>query len=82
MRRNNIKAYTVKELKEELEKLIENGMGDRIVLVPNDSPDFQGEYRTVREFATDDIGERCVYLEAGTDEEEEMFWEGWVGLYD
>lgn len=74
MTRNGIEAYTVKELKEVFDKLIAEGLGDRIVLCPDYDIDFPAEYRTIGSVDTCDATEECVYLEILTDEEEETFW--------
>lgn len=74
MKQNGIQVYTVKELKEELDKLISEGNGDKIVLVPCYDEANEGEYRTIGAVENDDITGQCIYLEDLSNEDEATFW--------
>jgi hypothetical protein len=65
----------VKELRDILTALVEQGHGDKIVLVPNDDNEIDAEYRTVESVANDDYHNQCIYLETNTNEDENLFWE-------
>ena len=70
-----MKVYTVKDLYEELGRLVISGLGDRIVLVPDYTEDIEGDYRTIGSIdSANDINGRCIYFEFNDDEEEEKFW--------
>ena len=65
---------TVRKLRDALTKLIEEGKGDRIVLVPDYDTEFPDDYRTVGMVADDDVTNQYVYLQYNDDEEELNFW--------
>jgi len=67
-----MKVYTVKEMHAFFTKLMGEGKGNNIVLVPNnDTDEIDAYYRTVGEVtAEDDI----VYLDINSNEEEEEYW--------
>lgn len=67
-----MKVYTVKEMYAFFTKLMEEGKGNNVVLVPNnDTDEIDAYYRTVGEVsAEDDI----VYLDINSNEDEEMYW--------
>ena len=66
---------TVNKLRDALSKLIDEGKGDRIILVPDYDTDFPNDYRTVSVVADDDMTNQCIYLEYNDDEEELNFWD-------
>lgn len=69
--------YTVKELRDKLNKLCAEGMGHCLVLVPNPDEEYYGnaDYVTVNQVLADDNAKRCIYLETPNAEEEKEFWE-------
>jgi hypothetical protein len=69
-----MKTYTVKELHDVLEKAIENGKGDLILLVPNDDEDIDAEYATLGKISFDDELAEYAYFDSNCGEEEEEFW--------
>ncbi len=70
-----MKTYTVKELYDVLEKAIENGKGDLIILVPNNDEDIDAEYATLGDFSFDDDKfAEYAYIDGNHGEEEEDFW--------
>jgi hypothetical protein len=69
-----MKTYTVKELHDVLEKAIENGKGDLILLVPNDDEDIDAEYATLGKISFDDEFAEYAYFDGNCGEEEEKFW--------
>ena len=74
MIKNGINAYTVKELKEALDELCKQGLGDRIVLYPDYDREFNADYRTIGSIDTNDGTEECIYLDNLSDEDEMTFW--------
>jgi hypothetical protein len=68
--------YTVKTLKAQLEKLIAQGLGDRIVVFPvlYDADGYDGDYALVSEVDTKDSLELVVYLECYNPEEDSELW--------
>ena len=69
-----MEILTVRKLRDALTKLVEEGKGDRIILVPDYDTEFPDDYRTVGMVADDDIRNQCIYLEYNDDEEELNFW--------
>lgn len=67
-----MKVYTVKEMHAFFTKLMGEGKGNNIILVPNnDTDEIDAYYRTVGEVtAEDDV----VYLDINSNEEEEEYW--------
>lgn len=67
-----MKVYTVKEMHAFFTKLMGEGKGNNVVLVPNnDTDEIDAYYRTVGEVtAEDDV----VYLDINSNEEEEEYW--------
>ena len=67
-----MKIYTVKEMHAFFTKLMEEGKGNNVVLIPNnDTENIDAYYRTVGSIeAQDDI----VYLDININEEEEAYW--------
>ena len=59
-----MKHLTVKKLRDELDRLIERGMGDRAVAFPICEYDegWDGDFVLVGHIATDDVLEVTVYL--------------------
>lgn len=70
-----MKVLRVKQLRDILTVLVEQGHGDKIILVPNDDDEVDGDYRTVESVANDDYLNRYIYLETNTNEDENLFWE-------
>lgn len=70
-----MKTYTVAELCKVLNKAVEDGKGDLIILVPNNDEDIDAAYATLGsvEFDTDMHAE-YVYFDGNGGEEEEEFW--------
>lgn len=68
--------YTVKTLKAQLEKLIAQGLGDRIVVFPvlDVEDGYAGDYVLVSEVDTKDNLELVVYLECYNPEEDSELW--------
>ena len=61
---DELEFYTVNELYADLEKLIEEGFGDRIVMVENyvDSP-YTGDYHFIEKcIDTSDSEHKCIYF--------------------
>ena len=75
MKRNNVCAYTVEDLRDALDKLVDEGLGDRIVLIPDNDLDYDADYRTIGNIDTDDMSKECIYLEVLSDEDEYAFWD-------
>lgn len=69
-----MEVFTVRKLRDALTKLVEEGKGDRIIVVPDYDTDFPDDYRTVGMVADDDVTNQCIYLEFNDDEEELNFW--------
>ena len=70
-----MKAYTVETLYNELGVLVQSGLGDRLVLVPDYTEEIDGDYRTIGSIdSTEDITNTCIYLEFNDDAEEKKFW--------
>ena len=69
--------YTVKTLKDQLEKLIAEGLEDRVVVFPilDIEDGYDGEYALVSEVDTKDHIEMVVYLECYTPEKDSAVWE-------
>lgn len=67
-----MKVYTVKEMHAFFTKLMGEGKGNNVVLVPNNDTDgIDAYYRTVGEVsAEDDI----VYLDINSNDDEEEYW--------
>lgn len=67
-----MKVYTVKEMHAFFTKLMGEGKGNNVVLVPNNDADgIDAYYRTVGEVtAEDDI----VYLDINSNDDEEEYW--------
>ena len=71
-----MKVWTVKELYEKLGEFIEEGKGERRVLIQNDDSDIDGAYRTIGAVeGSIDVSETCVYLLGNDVEEENEYWE-------
>ena len=70
-----MKTYTVKELREILDKAIDNGNGDLVVLVPNNDEDIDAAYATLGRvsFYTDACA-GYAYFEQNYGDEEEEYW--------
>lgn len=67
---------TVSQLANILNELVAMGKGDKVVLVPDDSPNTEYDYRTIGEVdAENDIQDKFIYLETLSDEAEEAYWE-------
>ena len=69
--------YTVKTLKDQLEKLIAEGLGDRVVVFPvlDIEDGYDGEYALMSEVDTQDHSELVIYLECYTPEKDRAVWE-------
>ena len=66
-----IEIYTVNSLLEDLQKLVAQGLGDRVVLIPNRSEDVDEDYRFLNRgesFIFNDSDNKCVYLADFMDE--------------
>lgn len=70
-----MKTLRVKELADILQKLVNEGHGERLVLIPETDLCAPASYRTTCAVDTDDMAGRCVYLVINDDEEEQAFWE-------
>lgn len=72
-----MKTYTVKEVAEIFNNAVARGLGDCIVLVPNQDEEVAGEYATLREVDLKNATEKnpFVYLEGNGGDEENEFWE-------
>lgn len=68
---NELKFFTVGELRDELDVLCDRGLEDRIVLVPNPYPDLDNADYVLCKYGIDTVdGEgKCVYLDAFTFDE-------------
>lgn len=67
-----MKVYTVKEMCAVFTKLMEEGKGDHVVLIPNNDMDsVDGYYRTIGEISAEDD---VVYIDINDDEEEKAYW--------
>ena len=67
-----MKVYTVKEMHAFFTKLMGEGKGNNVVLVPNNDTDsIDAYYRTVGEIEADD---EIVYLDINSNENEEAYW--------
>jgi hypothetical protein len=69
--------YTVKTLKDQLEELITQGFGDRVVAFPilDDDIGYAGDFVLVREVDTRDQLEVAVYLGCYKPEKDSELWE-------
>lgn len=69
--------YTVKTLKAQLEKLIAQGLGNRIVVFPvlDDEDGYAGDYVLVSEVDTRDCLEVAVYLKCYKPGKDSELWE-------
>ena len=71
-----MKFYTVETLHKALGALVQAGLGDRIVLIPDYTEEIDGDYRTIGHIdATEDITNTCIYFEFNDDTKEKEFWE-------
>ena len=77
LNRNELEFYTVNELYADLGKLIEKGLGDRIVMIENrEYMDYDPDYRFIdKHIGTNDSEEKCVYLDVFTIEEDDYLAE-------
>ena len=68
---NELKFFTVGELRDELDALCDKGLENRIVLVPNPYPDLDNADYVLCKYSidTDDVSENCIYLDAFTFDE-------------
>jgi hypothetical protein len=69
--------YTVKTLKDQLEKLIAQGLGDRVVVssVYDNEDEYDGDYALVSEVDTQDYRELVVYLECYSPLDDSALWD-------
>ena len=66
-----MKIYTVKEMHAFFTKLMGEGKGNNVVLIPNNDTDIDAYYRTVGEIEADN---EVVYLDNNFNEDEEAYW--------
>jgi hypothetical protein len=71
-----MKTFTVKEVAEIFNNAVARGLGDCIVLVPNQDEEVAGEYATLGEIDMNATEKNpFVYLEGNGGDEENKFWE-------
>lgn len=73
-----MKVLTVAELCDILSTLVEQGKGNRVVLVPNKyDEEIDADYRTIGLVDSEyDIQEKYIYLETNSAENENAYFEG------
>ena len=71
-----MKTYTVEQLRDELNQLIEQGFGHRLVLTSNADPAINASFATLGKVENDDLTGACIYLTPNVGEEEKDFWDG------
>jgi hypothetical protein len=67
-----MKVYTVKEMHAFFTKLMGEGKGSNVILVPNnDTDEIDAYYRTVGSVEADD---EIVYLDVNSNDDEKEYW--------
>ena len=72
-----MKYFTVNELREELNRLIERGMGERAVSFPKIYEDdgYEGDFVLVGEVDTKDALETAIYLQPPKPNDNNQLWD-------
>lgn len=70
--RKPIGAFTVNDLIKALTDIKENGMGDRLVIIPNADPDNNADYVSIGKIDCNDSMNIVIYLEPNYPEDERL----------
>lgn len=70
--RKAIAAFTVNDLIKALTDIKENGMGDRLVIMPNADPDNNADYVSIGKIDCNDSMNTAIYLEPNYPEDERL----------